>query len=106
MNHLGHEVIAPSLNRESGVLACHSLDGWDGAQAFFGERVVSSQYNRSRGTVPPHQFLRAADVDDFSMLDDRHTVAQSLRLLHQMSGHKHRLSAVAYAAHQIPDRPP
>ena len=56
--------------------------------------------------MPPHQFPRAADVDDLSVLDHRYPVAQPLGLLHQMSGHEDRLTAVADAAHQLPDRPP
>jgi hypothetical protein len=42
----------------------------------------------------------------FPLLDDSHPVAQPLGLLHQMSGHKDRLAAVADAAHQVPDCPP
>src|ERR1035438_4954176 len=56
--------------------------------------------------MPPHQFLRAADVNNLSVLDDRHPIAQPLGLLHQMSGHKDRLTAVTDAAHEFPDHPP
>ncbi len=65
--------------------------------------VVGGQDHRSRGAVAPHQVRRAAYVDNLSVLDDGHAVAQPLGLLHQMSGHKDRFATVANATHQIPD---
>src|SRR5580692_3224777 len=47
--------------------------------------------------------LRRIDVDDPSMLDDGYAVAQTFGFLHQMSGQKDGLAALADAAHQIPD---
>ena len=37
------------------------------------------------------------DVDDSPVLDDRHAVAESLGLFHQVRCQKHRLAALAYA---------
>src|SRR5215467_2438494 len=106
LDYLAHEVVSPPLNRELGALVHHRLHAWDRVQTFFGERVVGDQDDRSRGTMPPHQFLRPANVDNLPVLDDRHAVAQPLGLLHQMRGHKDRLAVIADAAHQVPDRPP
>src|SRR5437763_8305544 len=85
LDHLGHEVVAPALKSEPGVLAYHVLNLWNRSKTFFGEGIPGRQDHRSRGGVPPHQFLRSSNVDDLSVFDDRHAVAQALSLLHQMS---------------------
>ena len=56
--------------------------------------------------MPPHELGRRADVDDASVVEDGHAVAQPLGLLHEMRRQKDGLAALADAAHQIPDRPP
>ncbi len=49
------------------------------------------------------QFIGAPHVDNLSVLDDRHTVAQPLGFLHQMCSHEDRFAALADTAHQSPD---
>src|SRR5579872_6391377 len=105
MDYLAHEVVPQPLNCELRAVAHHGLHLWDRAQAFFGERIVGGQDDGLRGAMTAHQLLRPANVDDLSMLDDCHAVAQALGLLHQMSGHENCFAAVADAAHQVPNRP-
>src|SRR5438128_1175059 len=71
LDHLGHEVVAPPLQRELGVLAHHVLNPRNRSQAFFGEGIPGRQDHRTRGAVPPDQFLRTTHVDDLSVFDDR-----------------------------------
>src|SRR5580700_2110290 len=106
LDHLGHEVVAPPLKSELVVLAHRVLNLRNSSQAFFGEGIPGHQDHRSRGAVPPHQFLRTTNVDDLSVFDDRHAVAQPLSLLHQMSSQKNSFAAISDAAHQVPDGPP
>src|SRR5579863_2360470 len=111
MDHLGHEILAVPLDRESRVLARHRVSSYcfcrgDRAQAFFGHHVGGGKHHSSHGAVTRHQFLGTSNIDDFAVLDDGDAVAQALGFLHQMSGHEDRFAAVADAAHQIPDCSP
>jgi len=58
------------------------------------------------GAMCPHQFPGCAHVDDMATVDDRDTVAEPLRFLHQMSGEQDGLAALTDAAHHLPDREP
>src|SRR5438876_1854722 len=106
MNHLGHEIVAPTANGESPVIAYHSLDSQDPPEAFFSDGVVRGESDGSLGAVPVDEPLGRVNVNDPSVLDDCYPVAQPFGLFHQMSGQKHGLAAVADASHQIPDCPP
>ena len=70
------------------------------------ERVhgVSRHHHGALGAVFLDQSRRRVDVEDAALLDDGDTIAQPLRFFHQVRGEKHRLAAVANAAHQIPNR--
>ena len=58
------------------------------------------------GAMCPHQFPGCAHVDDMATVDDRDTVAEPLRFLHQMSGEQDGLAALTDAANHLPDREP
>src|SRR2546425_8895501 len=104
VDHIGYEIVAAAANREPGVLADHLVDARDGAKALSGDRIVRGQHDRPLWTVTGDEPLRRVDVDDAAVLDDRHPIAQSLGLLHEMRRQEDRLAARADAAHQLPDR--
>src|SRR5580704_17633516 len=106
MNHLGHQIIAAAPNGESRIRAHHCLNPRDRAKALFRDRILRGEHDRSFRTMPVHQVLRPVDVDDASVFDHGYAVAQPSGILHQMSGLKYGLAALADVAHQIPDRPP
>src|SRR5260370_30800585 len=49
LDHLGHEVVAPPLTRELGVLAHHVLNLRNRSQTFLGDCIRGRQDHRSRG---------------------------------------------------------
>lgn len=106
LDHLGHEVVAPSLKSEPGVLAHQVLHLRNRSQAFFGDAIRGRQHHRSRGAVPSHQLARATNVNDLSVFDNRHAVAQPFRFLHQMSGEKNSFAVIPNPAYQVPDGSP
>src|ERR1700674_1748027 len=99
MNHFGHEIVAPTANGESQVSADHGLNPWDRPDAFFSDGVVRGENDGSLGAVSVDEPLRPVDVDDPSVLYDCYPVAQPFGFLHQMSGQKDCLAALADAAH-------
>src|SRR6516164_3922602 len=105
-NHLGHEVISGTANREAEILARDGLKSWNRSKTFLGGWVVRREHHGSLRAVPLDQRLRCADVDDPAMLDDGHAVAQALGFFHEMRGQANRLATLADAADQLPDRPP
>ena len=91
------------------IVNCESLRTTDStrgivSKAFLGRGVIGGQDDGSFRAMPINKSLRSVDVDNSAVLDDCHAVAQALRFLHQMSGQKDRLAALANAAHQFPDR--
>src|SRR5580700_7332615 len=105
MNHFGHQVVAAATNGELEFRAGHRLNSWDGSKALFGGGIAGGENDGSLRAVPVAQPLRLVDVDDPSVLDDCHPLAQPLGFLHQMSGQKDGLAAIAHAAHEIPNGP-
>src|ERR1700722_4460219 len=103
MNHVGHEIVAPTANGESRVIAYYSLNSRDRLEAFFSDAVVRGENDGSLWAVPVNEPRRCVHVDDPSVLDDCYAVAQPFGLFHQMSGQKHGLAALADASHQVPD---
>ncbi len=106
MNHLGHEIVSPAPNGELRVGASYRLNLRDGPKALYRGEVVGGEHDSALRAVPVHEALRRVDVDDASVFDDRYPVAQAFGLLHEMSGQKNRLPALADAAHQVPDGAP
>jgi len=72
----------------------------------FSKLVVRGKHNRSLRAVSADEFLRAANVDQAAVLDNRDAIAETLSLLHQMSGHEDGLATFADITHQIPNGPP
>src|ERR1700722_1645047 len=103
LNHLGHKLVPLTLQRELRVPARYGFARRNNPQTFFRDRIIDGQQDRPLGTMAAHQILRPADLDDLSVLNDGHTVAQPLGFFHQMSSHEDRFAAIADAAHQIPD---
>src|SRR5258708_33376069 len=77
-----------------------------GLKALVRAGVVRGKYDGALRAVSADELLRLVDVDDPSALDDCYPVAQPFGLLHQMSGQKDRLAALANTTHQVPDRAP
>src|ERR1700728_304051 len=106
MNHLSDEIVALTTNGELRVAADHRLDTRDGSKELFGGSVVRAKDDCSLGAVSLHEVLRSVYVDNASVLDDGHPIAQAFGLLHEMSSQENGLAALANAAHQIPNRAP
>src|ERR1700691_5989449 len=103
MDHFGHEIFAPAPNGELQIAADHRLNLRDRSETLLGGRVIRGQRDDSFRAVPIHESLRRVDVNYSAVLDDGYAIAQPLRLLHQMSGQKNRLAALADASPQFPD---
>ena len=85
MNHLGHEIVAPAANCELRVAADHRVDSRDSSKALFSGRGVRGQDDGSLRAMPFNEVLRPVYIDNASVLDDCHPIAQSFGLLHEMS---------------------
>jgi hypothetical protein len=78
----------------------------DRSKALFSGSVVGAKDGGSLGAMPLYEVLRSVYVDNASVLDDGYPIAQAFRLLHEMSGQKKGLAALANAPHQVPDCAP
>src|SRR5215469_5062667 len=103
-NHVSHEVVSGTTNSEAEVLTRDRLKSWDRSKTFLGRWIVRRKHHGPLRAVPLDQHFRCANLDDTSMLDDGHAVAQALGFFHEMSRQANRLAALANAADQFPDR--
>src|SRR6516162_8250503 len=106
MNHLGYKIVAATPNHELRSTARDHLDSRDRSKALRSTPVVCGEDDSSLRAMPLNQVLRAVDVDDTSVFDDRHPVTQPLGFLHEMCSQEDGLAAFADFAHQVPDGPP
>src|SRR5580658_3222666 len=106
MNHLGDQIVASAADRESLVDRGHGLNSRNCLKALRGSRVVRVENDGAFRAVACDEPFRRIDVDDATVLHDGYAVAEALGLFHQMSGQEDRFSALADAAHEIPNRPP
>src|SRR5919197_2773203 len=106
LNHLGDEIVTTAANSHAESFDGHRIDLWNIAKVRGRRLVVGRDDHRVLGTMPPHELGRRADVDNATVIDDRHPIAQPLGLLHQMRRQQHGLAALADAADEIPTRPP
>src|SRR5258708_28006716 len=106
MNHRGDEIVAPTPNRVLRVAADYLIDPRDRSKALFSGPIVRGKHDRSFRAVPIHEVRRSVYVDNASVLDDCHSIAQSFSFFHEMSGQENSLAALANAAYQVPNRTP
>src|SRR5262245_25777264 len=104
VDHVRHQVVAAAANRHPRSLAAHRVHLRHRLEPIASLGVLGDNDDASFGAMTAHQRGRRSDIDDAAVVDDCDTVAQALGLLHQMRGQKHRLAAIADAAHEIPDR--
>src|SRR5262245_7650092 len=104
VNDIGHEILASASQRKPASVLLHRLEAGDRGEPGPRIGIARRQHDRRVGTVPPHQSLGRADVDDAPALDDRDAVAETLGFFHQMGGEQDGLSPLADAAHHVPDR--
>src|SRR5579863_796593 len=102
MNYLGDQIVAPAPNGELRVAADYCVDSRNRSKALCRAPVACGEDDGSLRAMPVHQALRRVDIDDASVFDDCHPVAQPLGFFHEMSGQENRLAALADAAHQVP----
>ena len=79
MDDLGHEIIPAAANRDVHPLAAHRVDVRNRSKALYGGRIFGGHKDRSLGAVPPHELVGRSDVDDATVVDDRHPVAEAFR---------------------------
>src|ERR1019366_4328591 len=92
MDHLGDKIVAATPNRDLQPSARDRLDSRDRSKTLCRASVVCGEDDSSLRAVPLNQALRAVDVDDASVFDDCHSVAQPLGFLHEMCSQKNRLA--------------
>jgi len=86
MNDLRHKIVTPAANGELRTTTDYRLDSWDCPETVSSDRIFRGEDDGSFRAVPVNQAFWPVDVDDPPVLNDRNPIAQSLGLLHQMSG--------------------
>src|SRR6187455_3262860 len=103
LDHVGHEILAAAAQREHAVTLRQIVDGVDRPKTLGSLDVVAGQRHGPVRTVLVDERFRCPDIDDASVIDDRHAVAEALGFFHEVGGQKHRLSTAADVTNEIPD---
>ena len=102
-DHFSHEIVPEPADGNPSVACNDLLDSWNAAKNLLGIGIIGLDDYRALGTMTADEILGRINVSNATSLDDRHPVAELLRLLHQVRGEKHSLSALPDASHQLPD---
>src|SRR5215213_1066663 len=100
------QVFTLATNRESFALRRNVGDPRHRSKKNFGAGVIGNEHDGALWTIPVDERFRAVDVDDPSMVDYRHAIAQALGFFHQVSCEEYRLPPFADAADELPDCAP
>src|SRR5690349_16438975 len=103
---LRYQADIDTTDRQAPAFADHFAHRLQFAQPLCRTRVARLEDDRAFRTVPIDQRPRRPDVDDPAVVDDRHAIAQPLRLLHEMRRQEDGLAAVTDATYEVPDGMP
>src|SRR5215472_14474184 len=94
MNDLRHKIVAAAADGELRTTTDYRLNSWDCTETLSRDRSFRSEDDGSLRAVPVNQAFWPVDVHAPPVLNDRNPIAQSLALLHQMTGQKNCLAAL------------
>src|SRR6185436_15139754 len=105
-NDRRHEVVAPPLHGVRGPLDPHGPGARDASQLTRQTLAIAGEDHAAFGAVLAYEVGGRAHLDEPSMLDDGHAIAEPLGFFHQVRGEEDRLAAAPDAVHEVPYGPP
>src|SRR5215208_5004597 len=85
-NHVGDQVFTRAANRVARSTDRDLVDARQRLKLLRRPPIVGDEHDGPLGCVPRDQPFGTVDVDHPPVLDDRHAIAQPLRLFHQVRG--------------------